>query len=189
MVITRTSWLSWIWKTSLHLQTSRGWPKKISKKYSTELLKEVTNFRKALSPGVKLAVTLRYLDTEHGCKTLSYGFRVAQNTIVFVPEVWQVIVDEISQPLQLTMYEFRKHFERISYSSYSFAWTSYESIRGCSERPFRTNKTCPNHERPRAHIVHISNLYRVHIESLRITKNFRSDSFEIIRKPCSVSAR
>ena len=44
---------------------------------------------------MKVAITLRFLATGHSYKSLSYGFRVAPNTIVsIVPEVCQAIYDE-----------------------------------------------------------------------------------------------
>ncbi|XP_034033540.1 uncharacterized protein LOC117516795 [Thalassophryne amazonica] len=58
------------------------------------LQKKTTNCRKPLSPGLKLAITLRYLATGDSYKSLASGFRVAPNTIVtVVPEVCQVIYD------------------------------------------------------------------------------------------------
>ena len=54
-----------------------------------------TNFRKALDPGLKLAITLRYLATGDTSKSLQYGFRVAYNTIcLLIPDVCQAIVEE-----------------------------------------------------------------------------------------------
>ena len=48
-----------------------------------------------LEPGLKLAITLRYMVTGNSYKNLQYSFRVAHNTIsVFVPEVCQTIADE-----------------------------------------------------------------------------------------------
>lgn len=58
------------------------------------LQKKTTNYRKPLSVGLKLAITLRYLATGDSYKSLAYGFRVAPNTIVkVVPEVCQAIYD------------------------------------------------------------------------------------------------
>jgi len=58
------------------------------------LQKKATNFRKPLPPGLKLAITLRYLTTGDSYKSLSYGFRVAPNTIVsVVSDVCQAIYD------------------------------------------------------------------------------------------------
>ena len=59
-----------------------------------KLQKKTANCRKPLSPGLKLAITLRYLATGDSYKSLAYGFRVAPNTIVsVVPEVCQAIYD------------------------------------------------------------------------------------------------
>jgi hypothetical protein len=47
-----------------------------------------TGYRKALEPGLKLAVTLRYLASGDNYHSLMYGFRVAHNSISsFIPEV------------------------------------------------------------------------------------------------------
>ncbi len=43
-----------------------------------------TNCCKALEPGLKLAITLRYLATADSSKSLQYGFWVAYNTICLV---------------------------------------------------------------------------------------------------------
>ena len=48
--------------------------------------------RTPLEPGLKLAITLRYIATGN---SLAYSFRVPHNTIsTFVPEVAQAIIDE-----------------------------------------------------------------------------------------------
>ena len=64
------------------------------------LQKEDTFWRKALTPEIRLAVTLRYLATGDSYKSLQYGFRVAHNTISFIiPEtceaIYQVYKDEL----------------------------------------------------------------------------------------------
>ncbi len=59
------------------------------------ITKTDTNCCKALEPGLKLAITLRYLATGDSSKSLQYGFRVAYNTIcLLIPHVCQVIVDD-----------------------------------------------------------------------------------------------
>lgn len=51
--------------------------------------------RTPLEPGLKLAMTLRYMATGNSYRSLAYSFRVPHNTISgFVPEVAQAIVDE-----------------------------------------------------------------------------------------------
>ncbi|XP_071499235.1 putative nuclease HARBI1 [Diadema antillarum] len=56
-----------------------------------------TFFRKALEPGLKLAITLRYLATGNSYKSLQFGFRVSHSTIsIFITEVCQAIVDTFS---------------------------------------------------------------------------------------------
>ena len=62
------------------------------------IAKKDTRLRKALDPGLKLAITLRYLATGDSYKSLMYGFRVASNTIcVFVREVCEAIIAEYAE--------------------------------------------------------------------------------------------
>lgn len=64
--------------------------------------KQFTHYRKPLEPGLKLAITLRYMATGDSYKSLSYGFRVAHNTIsLLVPEVCQAIIDKYYAILEL----------------------------------------------------------------------------------------
>jgi len=57
--------------------------------------KQDTRMRKALSPGLKLAITIRYLATGDKYPTLMYSFRVARNTVaLIIPEVCKAIVEE-----------------------------------------------------------------------------------------------
>ena len=59
------------------------------------ITKQDTFRRRALEPGLKLAITLRYLGTGNSYMSLQYGFRVAFNTIsILVIEVCQAIIDE-----------------------------------------------------------------------------------------------
>jgi len=57
--------------------------------------KQNTNYREAIEPGLKLAVTLRHLASGTMYRSMSYGWRVPHNTIaLFIPEVCQAIIDE-----------------------------------------------------------------------------------------------
>jgi hypothetical protein len=57
-----------------------------------------TTFRKALEPGLRLAITLRYLATGDSYMTLQYGFRVSNNAIsMIVPDVCEAIVAEYQE--------------------------------------------------------------------------------------------
>ena len=48
-----------------------------------------------MEPGLRIAVTLRYMATGDSYKSLQYGFRVAHNTISkVVPETCEAIVEE-----------------------------------------------------------------------------------------------
>lgn len=59
------------------------------------LTKRVTNYRRPVEPGLKLAITLRYMATGNCYHSLSYSFRVPHNTISgVVKEVSAAIVAE-----------------------------------------------------------------------------------------------
>ena len=62
----------------------------------TPRLTKIDTFcRKALSPGLKLSITLRYLASGDSYHSLMYGFRVPHNSIsLIVKEVCNAIVDE-----------------------------------------------------------------------------------------------
>lgn len=61
------------------------------------LTKVDTNFRKALEPGLKLAITLRFLATGNNYRSLAYSFRVPHNTIsLFLGDVCEAIIAELS---------------------------------------------------------------------------------------------
>ncbi|XP_052720345.1 uncharacterized protein LOC128191988 [Crassostrea angulata] len=67
-----------------------------------ELLQRITpriqkseRYGRPLEPGLKLAITLRYIVTGNSYKSLQYSFRVAHNTIaLLIPEVCQAMIDE-----------------------------------------------------------------------------------------------
>ena len=64
--------------------------------------KEVTNFRKSVQVGLKLAITLRYLATGERCKPLQHHWLVGQTTIYkFVPIVWKAILAEFHHSKRL----------------------------------------------------------------------------------------
>ena len=64
------------------------------------IVQQATTYRVALEPGLKLAVTIRYLATGNSYVDLAYSFRVANNSIsIFVPEVCQAILDEFVDEL------------------------------------------------------------------------------------------
>ena len=67
------------------------------------LTKLDTNYRKALPPGLKLAITLRFLASGDSYHSLMYGFRVAHNTIsLVIREVCQAIVEELGEEVVKT---------------------------------------------------------------------------------------
>ena len=59
------------------------------------LVKQATNYRAALSVGMKLAITLRYLATEESYTSLSYQFMVERSSISkFVPKACRAIQEK-----------------------------------------------------------------------------------------------
>ena len=67
------------------------------------LTKQDTRLRRALEPGLKLAITLRFLATGDSYHSLSYAFRVPHNTIsLFVLDVLEAIVSEYSDEVVVT---------------------------------------------------------------------------------------
>ena len=59
------------------------------------ITKQNANYREALDPGVKRALTLRHLAPGSKYHSMTYGWRVPHNTIsLFIPKVCQAIIDE-----------------------------------------------------------------------------------------------
>ena len=59
------------------------------------ITKQNANYREALDPGVKRALTLRHLARGNKYHSMTYGWRVPHNTIsLFIPKVCQAIIDE-----------------------------------------------------------------------------------------------
>ncbi len=59
------------------------------------LTKEDTSYRKSLTPGLKLSITLRYLASGDNYHSLMYGFRVPHNSIsILIREVCEAIIAE-----------------------------------------------------------------------------------------------
>ena len=59
-----------------------------------KITKQTTSFRDPISPGLKLAFTLRYLATGNSYRDIRFGFRVAHNTIsTLIIDVCQALVD------------------------------------------------------------------------------------------------
>ena len=68
---------------------------KLVDRLSPRITVQDTNWRKALEPGLNVAVTLRYLAPGDRYSSLSYNFRVSRHTIAkFIPQVCQAIVNE-----------------------------------------------------------------------------------------------
>jgi hypothetical protein len=67
----------------------------ILERLTPRIQKKDTRLRKALSPGIRLAITLRYLATGNSYHSLMYEFRVAHNTIsIIVRETCAAIIKE-----------------------------------------------------------------------------------------------
>ena len=73
--------------------------------------KVVTRMRRPLEPGLKVALTLRYLASGNDYHSLMYGFRVPHNSIsIVLREVCQAIIAEYAQevmPCPVTEEEWR----------------------------------------------------------------------------------
>jgi len=86
--------------------------REILNRISPRIKKYGCNFRKPLSPGLKLAITLRYLASGDSYHSLMYGFRVAHNTIsVVIREVCEAIIAELAEemiPTPTTTEEWKK---------------------------------------------------------------------------------
>ncbi|XP_041473300.1 protein ALP1-like [Lytechinus variegatus] len=83
-----------------YLRISPAMFSELEQRLHGRLEKQDTFFREALSPALKLAVTLRHLATGDSYKTLMYSFRVADNTIsLIVREVCSAIIEEFSDEL------------------------------------------------------------------------------------------
>ena len=62
---------------------------------TSRLTKAYTNYRKALEPDLKLAVTLHFMATGDNFRDLAYAYRMPHNTIsMFLGDVCQAIVAE-----------------------------------------------------------------------------------------------
>ena len=91
-----------------------------------------TNWRKALEPGLKVAVTLRYLASGDRYPGLSYSFRVSRHTIAkFIPQVCQAIVNENKNEVvacPTTPEEWRTHDDVIKWKHFPRYWPFVREI-------------------------------------------------------------
>ena len=70
----------------------------IEERITPHLRKSITNFRKPLEVGLKLAVTLRHVSTGESYTSLQYHWSVGRSTIYkFVPQVCKAILKEFQQ--------------------------------------------------------------------------------------------
>lgn len=90
----------------LHKEFCTSGPSYVSRTVThgySKIKKRNTWYRKCTDPGLRLAITLRYLATGDSYHTLMYDFRVAQNTICgIVREVCEAIVYVYSEDVLLT---------------------------------------------------------------------------------------
>ena len=74
--------------------------KELMDRVAPRLAKQSTNCRAPLEPGLKLAITVRFLATGDSYKSLMYSFRVAHNSICrFLGEVCEAIIAEYANEL------------------------------------------------------------------------------------------
>jgi len=75
----------------------------LTDRLTPRILKQNTNYRKAIEPGMRLAITLKHLTTGESYHSLSFAFRVPHNTIcVIVREVCAAIIAEYSHEVVKT---------------------------------------------------------------------------------------
>lgn len=68
---------------------------KIKARIKNRIERQTTNMRRPLSPGLRLAITLRYLATGETYTSLQYGFRVSNNAISnLIPDTCEAIIAE-----------------------------------------------------------------------------------------------
>ena len=73
-----------------------------------------TNYREALEPGLKIAITLRYLASGNSYRSLQYSFRVASNTIsLLVAETCAAIYAEYG-PTELKCPKTPQEWKRVA---------------------------------------------------------------------------
>ena len=115
----------------------------IEQRLTPRIEKETTNMRAPISPGERLAITLRFLATGDSYKTLSYDFRCANNTIgKIVPETCNAIIEEYMKevmPCPRNPEEWRNIAE-----NFSRRW-QYHNCIGALDGKHIAMK-CPNNE-------------------------------------------
>ena len=94
-------WLNFVMKTYLlseiSLRVEPAMFNELLNRLGERITKKDTWYRKALDPGLKLAITLCFLATGDSYHTLMYGFRVSHSTIsLIVREVCEAINEEFA---------------------------------------------------------------------------------------------
>ena len=97
----KPSWLNLVRKIQLQLKFVRIDPhmfQELLHVVGPRITKTTTWFRQSIDPGLRLAITLRYLATGDSYRMLMYGFRVARNTICgIVRDVCEAIVSAYAE--------------------------------------------------------------------------------------------
>ena len=105
--------------------------------------KVVTRMRRPLEPGLKVALTLRYLASGNDYHSLMYGFRVPHNSIsIVLREVCQAIIAEYAQevmPCPVTEEEWRPVEEK-----FRNRWNFPHAVGAIDGKHIRI--TCPANE-------------------------------------------
>ncbi len=75
------------------------------------LVRDDTIMRNSISPGERLAVTIRYLATGETFRSLSFSFRIAHNTISgIIPQVCEALINEFGpevMPQEITVDDYK----------------------------------------------------------------------------------
>lgn len=96
-------------------------------------------YREPLDPGLKLAITLRYLATGNSFHSLAFAFRVAHNTIsLFVPEVCDAIV-QMYQPEVIRPPTNPQEWQAIA-DSFSYRWNFHHTCGALDGKHVRIKK-------------------------------------------------
>lgn len=89
--------------------------------------KQDTFMRKALEPGLRLALTLRYLATGDSYMSLQYNFRVSNNAIsAIVPETCEAIIAELQEDV-LTCPTTPDEWKKVS-EGFATRWNFHNTV-------------------------------------------------------------
>jgi len=95
--------------------------------------------RPPLAPGLKLAITLRFLATGNSYRSLAFDFRVAHNTIsLFIPEVCDAITEEYREQ-QLSTPTTEAEWEEVA-AKFSTRWNFHHACGALDGKHIRIKK-------------------------------------------------